>query len=107
TTTYGSFPYDQAGLGASYIMRDFRAQPVSFQPLRYYPGSKKLRMYTKIRIKVTVKDQEGENPFIRESVNETIEKEFHTVYRNRFLNYNDISRYTAIEEIGTMLIICH
>jgi len=101
----GEFPGETAALQAPYILRDFRAQTVIFYPLQYNPVTGTLRIYNTIHVKVSVKDAEGPNPLIRTGNITSIEKEFHALYSGRFVNYNDVSRYTPVEENGSMLII--
>lgn len=106
-TTNQLFPTSAIDLSTPYIMRDYRAQTINFYPLQYNPVTHNLIVHNKIVVKIKVKDDNGINPLYRNEVINSVEKEFHEMYSGTFLNYEDNSRYTAVEENGTMLIICH
>lgn len=99
------FPGTEAALQTPYILRDFRGQVVAFHPLQYNPVSKELRVYNRIRVRVSVQSELGENPLLLNSGASFIDREMDHVYQDRFLNYTDASRYMPIEESGSMLII--
>lgn len=101
------FPETTSALREPYVLRDFRAQTVVFYPLQYNPVTKTLRIYNTIRITIKTTGETGMNPLVRTASGNSIEKEFHTLYGNHFLNYENTSRYAAVEENGSMLIICH
>ena len=62
------YPGQLAGLNAPYIMRDFRGQALQVFPFQYNPVTKVLRVYTSLEIKVTKKDDNGENPLVRNRI---------------------------------------
>lgn len=106
-TTNQLFPNSAIDLNTPYIMRDYRAQTINFYPLQYNPVTHNLIVHNKLKVKIKVKDENGINPLNRNETINSVEKEFHEMYSNTFLNYEDNSRYTVVEENGTMLIICH
>lgn len=102
------YPFDLAYLGHPYIQRDFRAQTITVNPIQYNAATKTLRVYTYIKLAVTSSGMEGENQFVRNPSATTIDKEFHNLYSDRFVNYNNTTaRYSGVTDNGSMLIICH
>jgi len=101
------YPFDLAYLGHPYIQRDFRAQTITINPVQYNAVTKTLRVYTYIKLSVTSSGMDGENQFVRNPASNSIDKEFHKLYSDRFLNYNSTARYSEVSDNGSMLIICH
>lgn len=101
------WPGQIAELREPYILRDYRAQSVVINPIQYNPVTKTLRVYTYIKLKVYIADEYGENQLVRNPNASSIEKEFNDIYSTQFLNYDVTSRYTTVEDNGSMLVICH
>lgn len=115
--TYGAqysknefFPSELAYLGSPYILRDFRGQAVHVLPFQYNAVTKTLRVYTKIKISISVDDPEnGENAFDRIHPQPTTDEEFMAIYNRQFINFQQFApsaEYTPVSETGSMLIIC-
>lgn len=101
------YPYDLAYLNHPYILRDFRAQTITLNPVQYNAVTKTLRVYTHIKLSISPSESEAENVFVRNPNSVSTEKEFNSLYSRRFLNFNNTSRYTAVNDNGSMLIISH
>lgn len=99
------YPFDLAYLGHPYIQRDFRAQTITVNPVQYNAVTKTLRVYTYLKLSVTSSGVDGENQFVRNPSSTIIDEEFHTLYSDRFINYNSTARYSEVSDIGSMLII--
>ena len=102
------YPKKLAALTDPYIIRDVRGQAVQVFPFQYNPITKTLRIYSEIKVKVSVKNQDGENQLIRQNNFNKVVKEYKNIYDNHFINYaTTATRYTPVEEEGKMLIICY
>ena len=106
------YPGNLVELTNPYITRDYRGQAVIANPFQYNPVTKVLRVYTKVKVKVSPTGKRGRNVFDRQR--KKIPREFKNVYARHFINYNEVAgslakvQYTPItDEIGTMLIICY
>ncbi len=100
------FPENTVTLQNPYIARDYRGQVVTLNPVQYNPITKTLRIYTDITIEVKENGKNSINAFNRTNVMTDVEAEFNKIYSRHFLNYNQ-AKYTALEEEGRMLILCH
>ncbi|HOD17958.1 MAG TPA: C25 family cysteine peptidase [Candidatus Cloacimonadota bacterium] len=96
------YPDALAKLSEPFIIRDYRGITIYFQPFVYYPATKTLRIYT--RIKVAVENTGMDNVNILPQTKNSASAWFDNIYRSLFLNY-DQAKYTAVDEQGTMLII--
>jgi len=102
------YPKSLTKLNTPYIIRDVRGQALHVFPFQYNPITKTLRIYSDIKVKVFVKDQNGENPLVRHRSFNKVSREYKNIYTNHFINYETInSRYTPLEEEGKMLVICY
>jgi len=101
------FPEQTAALGTPYIARDYRGQTIDFYPIQYNPVTKKLRIYSEITVKIYSTGTSGKNIFNRTRNNNVVSKEYNNIYRHHFLNYQQNSKYTPVEEEGNMLVICY
>lgn len=102
----GFYPGKLAKLNEPYILRDFRGQALDIYPFQYNPGTKTLRIYTELTIRVYSTGTTGENILIRNRLQDNVISEFQTIYNRQFINFSDNLRYTPLEEEGRMLIIC-
>lgn len=101
------FPQQLASLNTPYIARDYRGQTVVVNPFRYNPVTKTLRIYTSVTVSVSSTGLTGANPLVSARSTQSIDPVFGSVYRDHFINYATFSRYTPLEEQGSMLIISH
>lgn len=100
------YPGKLCQLDDPYILRDYRGQAVQVYPFQYNPVTKVLRVYSDITVKVSKTKGTGMNPFIRSKALTAVDTEFSKIYKEHFLNYQN-SKYTPLEEHGSMLIICY
>ena len=101
------YPTALASLREPYILRDYRGQTVVINPFAYNPVTKTLRVYHTMILEIVSAGSSSENILIREQVPERIDGEYLRIYNRHFLNAEDGSRYTPLEEQGKMLIISH
>ncbi|SDC04012.1 C25 family cysteine peptidase [Williamwhitmania taraxaci] len=100
------YPEELATLASPYIIRDFRGQAISFNPIQYNPVTKTVRIYKGITVKLIAKGNSTVNAIQRTASLSEVDGTFAPLYANHFLNYSS-SRYTPIGETGgKMLIIC-
>ncbi len=100
------WPSSVASVRDPYILRDYRGQAIVVVPFAYNPVSRILRVYTSITVKLQFKNTPGMNELKNRTVHET-SYEFARIYENHFLNFGRASKYTPVEEDGSMLIICY
>jgi len=102
------FPGELAGLREPHIVRDYRGQTVIVYPFQYNPVTLTLRVYTDITVRLSRVNDLGANPLIRTAPIESVDAQFDLLYQKHFLNAGDNgSRYTPVEEFGSMLIISY
>lgn len=100
------FPGKLATLGDPYILRDYRGISISLTPFQYNPVKKILRVYHKLKIKVTAQGIDYRNSLSTQR--NTISSDFQEIYDHHFLNFDHIfDRYTPILEEGSILVITH
>ena len=102
------FPAQLVKLDEPYIHRDVRGQNMMVTPCQYNPITKVLRVYHHLVLSMDKIGYDTRN--IIESRNATfvMDPEFKAMYENRYINYEtSMSRYTAIEEAGELLVICY
>lgn len=101
------YPENIVTLNTPYILRDYRGAVITVSPYQYNPVTKTLRIYHNLNATVHINSNEiGANEL--ELTSTLKNKTYHKVYDKHFLNaeyYNNLHRYTPIEEIGNMLII--
>ena len=101
------YPGTLAGIRDPYIMRDFRGTVIDLYPFQYNPAKEKLRVYTSITVEITNIGQ-GEINTIKNADRSKIIPDFKLAYERHFINYNFIQdKYTPVEEVGDLLIICY
>ncbi len=113
--TYGAmyqqdafYPSSIAKLDEPYIHRDVRGQNMMVTPYLYNAVTKTLRVYTHFTLKMEKIGEDDRNVIANRSKSTSLDPEFKTMYESRYINYAEsMSRYTAIEENGELLIICH
>jgi hypothetical protein len=101
------YPYDLAHLGHPYILRDYRAQTITVNPIQYNAVTKTLRVYTSIKLSVSVSNAEAENILVRNANTAPVDLELDRLYAGQFLNYANTSRYSSVADNGSMLIISY
>ncbi len=101
------FPEEIVTMNTPYILRDYRAQNVHFHPIQYNPVSKVLRVYYDVNIEFYKTSDNGENPLVRKTENNTYSTAFDEIYKKQFINYTQY-RYTPLNDNpGRYLIICN
>jgi len=101
------YPSKIAELDEPYILRDFRGQVVKIYPIQYNPVTKIMRFYTDITVEVFSIGTDTRNIINREELPVKVETNFNQLYKNHFINYGLLDRYTPVEEQGNMLIITY
>lgn len=100
------WPLETVNAGDPYILRDYRAVTVYFNPFRYNPVTGVLRVYSGITVMLSFTAGNSLNEFSRTRNTKTVPGDFARIYESRFLNYRQ-QKYTPVEEDGNMLIICN
>ena len=102
------FPLQQARLDEPYIHRDVRGQNIMVYPYTYNPVTKVLRVYNHMVVSMDKVGRDNRNVITNRAKSFVLDPEFKAMYENRYINYQEsIAKYTAIEENGELLIICH
>ena len=102
------FPAQTARLDEPYIHRDVRGQNLVVTPYQYNPVTKTLRVYTHLVLDMVNVGRDSRNIIENRSRSLTLDPDFKAAYEHRYINYKEsMNRYTAIEENGELLIICH
>ncbi len=107
------YPSNIVELNEPYIARDYRGQAIILYPFQYNPVTKVLRVYTKVRVKVSPSGKKGKNGF-NQRRRGNVSRAFNNVYSRHFLNYDAASssmsqvKYTTLpDDMGTLLIVCY
>ncbi|MBT8195853.1 MAG: hypothetical protein KJO64_05465, partial [Bacteroidia bacterium] len=101
------YPGQLADLNDPYILRDYRGQAVNFYPFQYNPVTQNLRVYTKIKVRVSsVNNERSINEFNRTKELKSIQHDFSSIYKSHFINSNRF-QYVPADEEGKLLIISH
>ncbi|NLL29330.1 MAG: hypothetical protein GX259_11125 [Bacteroidales bacterium] len=99
------FPKSFATISDPYILRDYRGVAIKVFPLQYNHKARSLRAIKTIKIKVACDNSiAGKNQLTRTKPISKVDENFSQLYSNQFLNYN-MTKYTAIEERGNILVI--
>ncbi len=102
------YPSNISSLREPYIIRDFRAQTVLFEPIQYNPVTKTLRVYYDITVQLVENGISNINTISDNTPIISVDNTYNNIYAHQFLNYNAVSsRYTPVDEIGNMLIISY
>jgi len=101
------FPASRANLREPYILRDYRGQTVVINPFAFNPVTRTLRVYYNMTIEVMAAGTSTDNIIVRNEVPQTVDAEFRQIYNRHFLNADNGSRYTPLEDQGNMLIISY
>ncbi len=101
------FPSVQASLREPYILRDYRGQTVVINPFAYNPVTKTLRVYHTMTLEVVSAGTSTNNVIVRDLAPESVDADYRQLYSRHFLNADNNSRYTPLEEQGNMLIISY
>lgn len=97
------YPGTLAEVKDPYILRNYRAQTIVTYPFQYNPVTKVLRVYEDLEVNVVLDPAQNGINELTVSANET--SAFRSIYQHRFLNYFPSSKYSAVDETGSMLII--
>jgi hypothetical protein len=106
-TTNAFYPGELAMLGEPYILRDYRGAVIDVRPLQYNPVTRTLRVYKSVTVEVTATGSSATNVLDRTVRTAKMSQAFDTLYQHQFLNYSTSPRYSPLDEIGNMLIICY
>lgn len=98
------YPASIADLGTSYIFRDLRGITITLCPVTYNPVQDIVRVYTRVLLEI-VNTGPAENIRSGDKEIKKPDKTFKEIYNNHFLNFQSY-RYPAMDENGSMLIIC-
>jgi len=102
------YPAELTALREPYIMRDWRGTVVELNAFRYHTGLEILRVYTSVTVEIRVIGPGQVNVLRRVEPLTRVNPDFRLMYERRFLNYDIMqARYTAIDEVGEMLIITY
>jgi len=102
------FPAHIVKLDEPYIHRDVRGQNMIVTPYLYNPVTKILRVYNHFVLKMRKIGDDDRNIIVNRSKSMVLDSEFKAIYENRYINYSEaMAKYTAIEETGELLVICH
>ena len=102
------YPAELAALREPYILRDWRGTVVELNAFRYHTGLEILRVYTSVTVEIRAIGPGQVNVLQRMEPLTRVNPDFRLMYERRFLNYDIMqSRYTAIDEVGEMLIITY
>jgi hypothetical protein len=99
------YPANTAGLGDPYILRDERGVVVEVNPFQWNAVTQTLRVYTSMTVVVKVVGEDGSNALVSRPDHRVTE--FEKIYARHFLNYNHLSRYNQVGEIGSMLVVAY
>ncbi len=110
--TFGSCYTDTAGqpetlaaANAPYILRDYRGAMIEMNAFVYFPATQTLRVYTRMTVEVAATGPSSINIIDRSELPSIVDTQFAAIYKNHFINYNNLSRYTPVGEEGSLLII--
>ncbi len=104
------YPASPSEITADYTFRGQHGISLSFYPVQVNPINKKIKVYSKVIVKISFKNSKGKALNFEHPVyNSAEEKAF---MEQRFLNLNysfyaGKAQYAPINEFGDMLIICH
>ncbi len=102
--TNAFFPATDAEIGEPYILRDFRGVTIKVFPFQYNPVTGLLKVYHKIRVKVSYDDKSSINVKIRN--HNKINRFFEPLYQQHFINYETGGKYPTVPEQGRIIVIC-
>lgn len=102
------YPSELAYAREPYIMRDVRGVVVVVNPFRYNPATETLRVYDRIVIEVAPVGP-GKANVLTHRPGAGVVDEFKRIYERHFLNYASVEsfRYSPVDEVGKMLVICY
>ncbi len=101
------YPNNIAELNEPYMLRDFRGQVIKINPIQYNPVKKTLRVYNEITVEVYQDGTNSVNSIDRDNLPAKLQTDFKQIYENHFINFNNLGRYTPVEEQGNMLVITY
>ena len=103
------FPESNLDLYEPYIIRDFRGQNMAVHPFAYNPVTKTLRVYYNMTVELYKVDDNGKNTIESRRRNVVkMDPDFKSVYQHHFINFEEgTAKYTPVDEVGDLLIICN
>lgn len=97
------FPRVLAKTNTPYIARSIRGCSVDANMIQYNPITKVMRIYSEMVVRVNFTKGQGVNELANPK---PVDAEFSAIYQKNYLNYTP-AKYTAVNETGELLIICH
>lgn len=103
----GFYPQQIGSIKSTYFIRDIEGASIAINPVQYNPIRQECKLYTDVIVKI----------FFKEVTTNAVEQEtiipavFDGIYKNHFINYpiknSEINnKYTPINDMGSMLVIC-
>ncbi|MBN2384137.1 hypothetical protein JXQ70_14770, partial [bacterium] len=103
--TDADYPRSIVQVGEPFILRNVRGVNVSIRPFQYNPIQAKMTITTDFQFSIRTVGRSDKNVLTDDQIVPE-SKLYQDIYRTRFINYEqNAQRYTAIGEIGNMLII--
>jgi gingipain R len=97
------YPGTLAEMREPFLLRNYRGQTVVTYPFQYNPVTKVLRVYEDLEVNIIVDhNQIGQNELNTNAVETSV---FQEIYKHHFLNYSPQTKYSSVDEDGSMLII--
>ncbi|NMB99047.1 MAG: hypothetical protein GYA35_02080, partial [Thermoanaerobaculaceae bacterium] len=101
------YPETTAVAKEPFILRNVRGTNVQVVPFQYNPQTKEMKINPNILVVVRTEGTGGKN-VLTSQMRVPESKDFENIYRNEFINYETFSkRYTAISEVGKLLVITY
>ncbi|UCF10730.1 MAG: hypothetical protein JSW65_03375, partial [Candidatus Bipolaricaulota bacterium] len=100
------YPADVVTHREPHIIRDFRGTVVVVNPFQYNARTRTLRVTTHLKIEVVTTAEPGVNELRRHRRLRGVNRDFHLVYTEHFINY-ERTRYKPLDEQNRMLVICY
>jgi hypothetical protein len=101
------WPAQTASLGKPYIMRSTRGAAIQFNPFRYNPVTKVLRVYNSITVQLEKINNNGINPLPPYLAQMPYSSEWKEIIHQQFINGKTSTKYSPLNDEGSMLIVCH
>ena len=100
------YPGKIAELREPHIIAGFRGQTMIIYPFRYNPVTRVLRVYNEVTVEIRKVNDAGRNPLIGANSSKSVGRDMLKALQRHFLN-SDALNYTALNEYGNLLVICH
>ncbi len=106
-STNSWYPEETIKLDDPYIVKELRGVTIQFNPMKYNPAERKLRICNRLVVEIFEdKNLSVINPLVRNYPLTGVSKEFDQIYKNLFINFGIGSyNYVTVTEQGRLLII--